>query len=340
VALLFKTAENDRRRIETLEYQVEKTRRAAEQAKIIFQASLRAAQVESTERLMTLKAEYGKREAYLLKKAAENRRLLEEMIALEVGTERAVLKERALRRLGKKAPDAAPQPLEGLLDPVWAKVLPTLRGPVAAAFSRLRQIPLGSVPEGPRAMLRFAAVSLTQTSDMLKSLEEFYREDGIPAESRRAEAAIEAALASWEVPLRQRKISVIRRVEAGLPPVMVNEESLRVAVFQVLRNAYDAMPIGGSLTVALSRDAATGGVSARFSDTGPGFSPAALETLFAPFAGARAGHLGLGLGLARRILRRCGGDVEAGNNPAPAKGAFVAMNLVPQSRPRSAEMEP
>lgn len=242
--------------------------------------------------------------------------------------------ERQARRAERAEAAAKPAeevvlPVEGLLDPVWAKVLPALRRSVAASFARLRQLPLGSIPEGPRAMIRMAAVSLTQTSDMLKTLQEYFDESGAPPAPGRADVPIEAALAAWEAPLRQRKIVVQRRVDVGLPKVLVDEEALRVAVFQVIRNAYDAMPRGGTLSVHVGRDSATGGVLARFSDNGPGFSAQALSTLFAPFAGPRPGHLGLGLSLARRILRRFGGDAEAANAAAPAKGAVVVLRLVP-----------
>lgn len=229
------------------------------------------------------------------------------------------------------AAPAPPPPVEVKLDPAWEKVLPALRRPVAAAFARLRQLPLGAIPEGPRAMIRLAAVSLTQTSDMLKALEEYFDESGPPAAAGRADVPIEAALSAWEGPFRQRRIKIVRRVEAGLPQVLVREESLRVAVFQVLRNVYDALPAGGTLTVQIARDAASGGMTVRFTDNGRGFSPSSLLTLFAPFAAARPGHLGLGLSLARAILRRCGGDVEAANGPV--KGAAVTLRLVPSDAP-------
>ena len=283
---------------------------------------------QATDRLQTLMKEFSEREALLLKAAEDDRKLLGE-------TKRELDAERSAAR--RPAELHMPQPVEGLLDPVWVKVLPTLRRPVAAAFARLRQLPLGAIPEGPRAMIRFAAVSLTQTSDMLKALGEFFDEDGSPGAPGRAEIPIEAAFAAWEGPFRQRKIAIVRRVESGLPQVLVREESLRVAVFQVLRNVYDAMPRGGTLTLQMSRDAASGGVCVRISDTGPGFSPQALATLFAPFAGARPGHLGLGLCLARRILRRVGGDVEAGN--AAGRGAIVTLRLVPPDPAPIVEME-
>ena len=216
------------------------------------------------------------------------------------------LKE-SLNTLQNASESQAPMPVEGLLDPIWAKVIPTLRRPMAAALARLRQVPLGPIPAGPRAMIRMAAVSLTQTSDMLKSLEEFFDDGGAPPQEGRAEVPIEAALAAWEGPFRQRRIKIVRRMEISLPQVLIRGDSLRVAVFQVLRNVYDSLPGGGTLNIHVSRDPASGGITARFSDTGPGFSPKALDSLFTPFSSARTGHLGLGLCLGIKILRRFGG---------------------------------
>ncbi len=228
----------------------------------------------------------------------------------------------------------APAALEGLLDPVWVKALAALRSPIVSAYARLRQLNLAAIGAGPRAMIRLAAVSLTQTSDMLKTLEEFFDESSFAAEPGRAEAALEKALASWENAFKQRRIEIVRRVESNLPQVLLREEPLRVAVFQVLWNAYEAMPRGGILTVQASRQAETGAILVRFSDTGPGFAPKTLDHLFTPFGAVRPGHLGLGLCLARRIVRRFGGEVSAANAPNK-KGAFIVLKLVeaPPAKP-------
>jgi signal transduction histidine kinase len=220
-------------------------------------------------------------------------------------------------------PAPASTPAAASQEPAWDKILPTLRRPVSAAFARLRQLPLAAIPEGPRAMIRMAAVSLTQASDMLKALEEFFREPAEEPAPGRAETSIEAVLAAWEAPFKQRRITFVRRFEPSLPHVLMRDESLRVAVFQVLRNAYEALPRGGSVTVHVSHEG--DGVKARFSDSGKGFSSEALTALFVPFSAARPGHLGLGLALARKLLRGCGGDLEAAN--APVKGAVVTVHL-------------
>jgi signal transduction histidine kinase len=346
-AALLKAAEALRLELEALALKSEQARLAAEEKTRGLLASKEAALAEAEERQRTLAAEFAERkellvkkaaadqmlfaerEARLLKKLAEGDKLLGEIAERELAAQRAAARERALREMARRPDVPEAPPVEGVLDPVWAKVLPTLRRSVGAAFSRLRQLPLTAIPEGPRAMIRFAAVSLTETSDMLKALEEFFDEAGSPTAPGKAEIPIEAALAAWEVPMRQRRISIVRHVEMGLPTVLLHDESLRVAVFQVLRNAYDAMPRGGKLHVRLSRDAASGGVCAHFSDTGPGFAPRALAALFSPFAAPRPGHLGIGLGLTRRILRRFGGDAEAGNAAPPSRGAVVSLRLVP-----------
>ena len=251
--------------------------------------------------------------------------------AVEAALDRYRTHEAALREA--QPPPAEPRmPPEELLDPVWAKALPALRRPLSAAYEHLRHLNLSVIPAGPRAMIRLAGASLTQTSDMLKTLEEFFDERAPAAAPGRAEAPLDAALAAWENAFKQRRIAIVRRVAPGLPQVLLCEESLRSAVFQVLLNAYEAMPRGGTLTLKASRESSTGGVLVRFSDTGPGFAPKTLTTLFTPFSAARPGHLGLGLCLARRVMRRFGGDVSAAN-ASNKKGAVVTLRLAPHDAP-------
>jgi signal transduction histidine kinase len=87
----------------------------------------------------------------------------------------------------------------------------------------------------------------------------------------------------------------------------------RDQLFRVLvnlgRNAVQAMEGGGEIEVSARRD--DGVVLIDVADTGGGLSGAAREHLFEPFrGGARAGGIGLGLAIARDLMRAHGGDIE------------------------------
>ena len=72
------------------------------------------------------------------------------------------------------------------------------------------------------------------------------------------------------------------------------------------------------VTVALQRE--NGQVEIAVQDDGPGFGGADLDTLFEPGM-SNVGGAGLGLPLARRVARACGGEVNA--EPSGAGGRFV-----------------
>ena len=96
----------------------------------------------------------------------------------------------------------------------------------------------------------------------------------------------------------------------------------------LMRNALDAMPGGGTLGVRL-----TGGDRGRFrldvTDTGPGLDPAVADRLFAPFVSTKPTGTGLGLCLSRRVVRRHGGDLTAANAPGGGACLTVAVPAAP-----------
>ena len=204
--------------------------------------------------------------------------------------------------------------LEPVLDTGWSKVLEFLSRSLTAAYAHLRKLSATPMADDQRARLRLAAGSLAQGTDAVTSLGEFLDEAGAAPAPGRLENAVAAALAGWEPALRQRGISVSRNLAGDPPPALFHPEGLRLVLYQVLRNAYESMPQGGSLMVRLWKDAPTGMVCVSFSDTGAGFSREALARLPAPFATTKPGHLGLGLALTRRILGRWGGSLDAANN--------------------------
>ena len=204
--------------------------------------------------------------------------------------------------------------LEPVLETAWSKVIDYMRRGLASAYAQLRKLSATPLENDQRARLRLAASSLAQGSDALTILREFLDEAGAVPSLGRIEPAISAALTVWEPALRQRGIVIARRSEGQMPQVLFHPEALHIAVYQILRNAFECMPRGGILSVRFVPDPSQDYACVILSDTGSGFSREALARLPEPFVSTKPGHLGLGLALARRILGRWGGELTAANN--------------------------
>src|SRR6185312_3838723 len=96
-------------------------------------------------------------------------------------------------------------------------------------------------------------------------------------------------------------------------------ELLRRAFENLLRNAGEA----GATRIAVAAHKGTEHPFVSVGDNGPGLSPKALQNLFVPFAGTtRASGSGLGLPIARELLRVQGGDVVL-EKSSPEGACFV-----------------
>jgi two-component system sensor histidine kinase HydH len=131
----------------------------------------------------------------------------------------------------------------------------------------------------------------------------------------------------------------------GVPPVEADAGQLKQVVYNLLFNALDALPQGGTVRVRVGSGSA--GVAGRHSvvvrveDTGPGL-PAGLEDqIFEPFVSTKDAGLGLGLSISRRIVETHGGSIAARTDPAggavftvrlPAAAAVSAPAAAPTPR--------
>lgn len=102
-------------------------------------------------------------------------------------------------------------------------------------------------------------------------------------------------------------VSVNLRVPDQPLMVVADEAQLRQALLNVLRNAVEAMPEGGDITV----EAAGKGerVVLAVSDTGPGIPDEFRPRLFEPFATTKQRGTGLGLAFVQQVAQECGGEV-------------------------------
>ena len=104
---------------------------------------------------------------------------------------------------------------------------------------------------------------------------------------------------------------------ANLPPtspVAGSATALREAVVNLVLNAMEAMPAGGSVTVRLRE--VEHGVELVVADSGAGIAPEVKPRIFDPFFTTRPGHLGLGLTVVQAVVLRAGGRVDVASGPA------------------------
>ena len=89
--------------------------------------------------------------------------------------------------------------------------------------------------------------------------------------------------------LRNRKIEAVREFADSSQPIHADRQQLRQLFLNMVTNACDAMPAGGTLTVRANRDR-DGAVVIEFGDTGHGIAPHDLENIWEPFFYDQAGR--------------------------------------------------
>ncbi|TWU02458.1 PAS domain S-box protein [Stieleria varia] len=118
-------------------------------------------------------------------------------------------------------------------------------------------------------------------------------------------------------------IKLIDRIPSNLPTVHVDANQLSIVFRNLIRNARDAMPKGGTIFLDATSDERT--VSMRVSDTGPGIPPELLSRVMEPLFTTKARGMGLGLAISKAILQRNGGTISADNQSG--SGAVFTVTL-------------
>lgn len=121
-------------------------------------------------------------------------------------------------------------------------------------------------------------------------------------------------------------------VDEGLPPIRADVTQLEMALLNLVTNALDAMPNGGTLSItAAARPEA---IRVEVTDTGPGIPAEIKEHLFDPWVTTKPTGQGTGLGLAivRDVVRAHGGSVSASSQ---STGAVFVIDLPAGDSPRT-----
>jgi len=196
-----------------------------------------------------------------------------------------------------------------------------LRSPLAAIYQYLEVLLSdlgGELGDMQREMIERARERLEGLLDLINDWLDMSRiRAGEIVDRLRAVAlgtCVDAALAGLELSARERGVSVSTAIPPELPEVMVDPESFREALSNVISNAVKYNREGGQIWIrAMERD---GWVVVEVEDTGYGIREAEIPFIFEQFYRSKAGEIrrqqgtGLGLSIIRKILQAHGGKVE------------------------------
>jgi signal transduction histidine kinase len=125
-------------------------------------------------------------------------------------------------------------------------------------------------------------------------------------------------------PLLDRKhVDLKKTLDPNLPLVCVDAEQLWEVFSNLIRNAVEAMPDGGNLTVSSQKNGSE--VLVSISDSGRGMTEEETRNLFIPFFTTKSDGTGLGLAYAQRVINEHGGKIACAT--APGRGSTFSIQL-------------
>jgi len=175
---------------------------------------------------------------------------------------------------------------------------------------------------------------LTQTdraSQVVKNLLEFSRTERTCLKDLDVREIIERTLKLIKNQLVVAHIQVEKQIAENLPAIRGKRQDIQQALVNILLNATQAMPGGGSVTITAG-PGPKGYIRIDISDTGTGIGPEALEHIFDPFFTTKASSQGTGLGLSLvySIIRAHGGYIEVSSKVKKGSTFSIFLPLIPE----------
>lgn len=197
----------------------------------------------------------------------------------------------------------------------------------------LTQLVLEATPPGTQTRRDLTDIekAVFRCKKIITSLLSFARQEKTVMEPVSVNEAIEETLVLCARQMELKRITIVKRFEEGLAPVSADFQQLMQVFLNLLTNARDAMPDGGTITITteLVTPARDGRAWVRVSiaDTGAGIPRELLDRVFDPFFTTKPAGKGTGLGLSvcLGIINKHNGNISAQSEPG--KGSVFTLHL-------------
>lgn len=209
-----------------------------------------------------------------------------------------------------------------------------LNNPLYGIMNTLELLKTEISPESKRRKILEMALSETvRLSELLRKMLSFSKPDEEEKQPTDVNIVLDEILLLHEKQLREHSIRINAVFEDNLPEVFASKNQLRQVFLNMISNARDAMPDGGTLTV--STRSHNSKIHIEISDTGTGIEKGHLDKIFDTFFTTKASVKGVGLGLSvcYGFIKEHGGDIQVQSEKG--KGTSFTITLPAYHPPES-----
>jgi two-component system sensor histidine kinase PilS (NtrC family) len=194
-----------------------------------------------------------------------------------------------------------------------ANIAHEIRNPLASLSGAIEALTAQATDDDDRG--RLSGIVLRESdrlNQIIKNFLEYARPAPLTTTSVNVADLVDEVLVLLEHGSLPATIKIGRDFPAVLP-WSVDAPQFRQALWNLCRNAVEAMSDGGEL--AVSAAVVRGQLEVSVTDTGEGIAPSDLPQIFEPFFSTKSGGSGLGLALVHRIVADHGGRVDVRSTP-------------------------
>ena len=190
---------------------------------------------------------------------------------------------------------------------IAAGVAHEIRNPLNVVKTSVYFLLNAKSPSPERVAEHLARISrqVNHANDVVTALSSFAKPPAPQLSSVSVTECITSALERYPPPIG---IQVVSDLSASLPNVRADTTQLAIVFGNLVRNAFDAMPAGGKLTVSGTQDGPR--IEVRIADTGVGIAPDNLSRITEPLFSTKARGMGLGLAITNAILAKLSGQLQ------------------------------
>lgn len=170
-----------------------------------------------------------------------------------------------------------------------------------------------------KEMLEIIDRCVVHSNKIINDLLDYSREMRLERKETSIDKLLVQALAMVQIP---KKVTVVKHVP-DVSKLMVDPDRLERVFINLVKNAVDAMPEGGLISIICREE--NNHLELSFTDTGMGIPDEALPKLFSPLSTTKAQGMGFGLAICKRIVEAHGGTISF--KTAKGKGTTFTVTL-------------